>query len=164
MSSDTIGVIVGAVIAGLFAGVLKIMAYLRSVKVAAAEVVRLGGLTVKAVTAVADTNAKQDQKLSEIKEGTITVIALVDGRYSEVVQGLADSISSNADVLQELADVKAMVAEFTGLPSDLEKAAKAQGRADAQVEKAETAQRAAADQAARVVAAKAGPTSHEEPA
>jgi hypothetical protein len=64
-----------------------------------------------AVEKVGNTNVDQNKKLDNI---TI----LVDGRYSEV--------------LQELADVKKMLADKTGLSSDLINAEVAQRRADDQ--------------------------------
>jgi len=94
MSGDTItGVVV--VVGALVTAVVKIIAALRETK-----------------AVVVERAASQDVELREIK-------VLVDGRYGEV--------------LQELADMKKLLASETGRKADAQQAASAQKRADDQV-------------------------------
>ncbi len=69
------------------------------------------GKLIRQSQKIAETNKKQDKKLDRIE-------ILVDGRYG--------------DVLQELADLKRLFAENTGKKADMEKADHAQKKADEQ--------------------------------
>ena len=92
-----IGAALVLVIGAIVTGVVTIISALRATKVAVET------------TVIAD--VKRDEKLDRIE-------VLVDGRYSQV--------------LQELADVKALLAKATGLPLDEAKAVVAQTTANEQ--------------------------------
>ena len=106
LSTAALGII-SALVAGIIA-IIRVLAETRAVKAAVTENATISATVGKA----------RDTKLDRIE-------LLVDGRYGEV--------------LQELADVKALLAALTGKPSDQLKAVAAQAKAD--------------DQAARVLSA-----------
>ena len=92
---------IGSLVAGVIA-IIRVLAETRDVK---AEIIKNAATSTMA-------GQHRDRKLERIE-------LLVDGRYGEV--------------LQELADVKALLAAITGKPSDVLKAQIAQTKADEQV-------------------------------
>ena len=93
--------VIGALVAGVIA-IIRVLAETRDVK---AEIIKNAATSTMA-------GQHRDRKLERIE-------LLVDGRYGEV--------------LQELADGKALLAAITGKPSDVLKAQIAQTKADEQV-------------------------------
>jgi hypothetical protein len=93
--------IIGSLVAGIIA-IIRVLAETRAVKTEVINNAETSAIVGKA----------RDRKLDRIE-------ILVDGRYGEV--------------LQELADMKDLLAKITGKPSDIAKAEAAQTKADEQV-------------------------------